>query len=167
MKTSAIIGLLAAASLSVAMPSTHQTRSVSDVLSTLKRDTSGAGFTHVGSDNVVRSFDADFHVVDFRQLGTRRPFSETGGDDWPRSPSAAVLAEARRARARSDAETSKPRPLPLLLPPRSPLEAKRQEKSCVSEFCRDDKMCQDLSVYGYSCNSCLMVSGNMGNCQQF
>ncbi|KAI4862190.1 hypothetical protein F4820DRAFT_451180 [Hypoxylon rubiginosum] len=79
--------------------------------------------------------------TDFRQLGDRSP---SEGGDWPRSPSAAVLVDAKQARA---------------------LEA--AEKSCVSQFCRDDQMCQDLSVYGYSCNSCLMVSGNIGNCQQF
>lgn len=125
------------------------------MLSSLKRDTSGAGFTHVGSDNVVRSFDGDFNVVDYRHLDEQAARSADG------SPSAAVLAEARQARAQSDAETSKPRAA------RSPLLENRQENSCVSEFCRDDQMCKDLSSMGYDCSSCLMVSGNVGNCQQF
>ncbi|KAI1774205.1 hypothetical protein F4818DRAFT_452304 [Hypoxylon cercidicola] len=154
MKSSVIVSFLAAASLSVAMPSSHQTRSVRDVLPGMKRDASGAGFTHVGSDNVARSFDKDFNVVDFRQLDDRAP-SEGG---WPRSPSAAVLAEAKKAHARSGAETSKPRP-------RGPLE-ETQEKSCVSHFCHDDKMCRNLSIYGYSCGTCMIVSESLGNCQQ-
>ncbi|KAI1406403.1 hypothetical protein F4819DRAFT_504942 [Hypoxylon fuscum] len=155
MKISSVIGILAAASFTGAMPSSHQTRSVDDVLSTLKRDTSGAGFTHVGSDNVVRTFDKDMNVVDFAQLDDRA--ASEGG--WPRSPSAAVLAEAKQAKARSGAETSKPRS-------RSPLE-RRQENSCVSEFCQYDQMCKDLWLYGYNCTSCMMVSNNIGNCQQF
>ncbi|OTA94630.1 hypothetical protein M434DRAFT_394561 [Hypoxylon sp. CO27-5] len=155
MKLFTAVSLLSAISLAAAMPSSHQTRSVGDVLPGLKRDTSGAGFTHIGSDNVVRTFDKDFNVVDFAQLDDRAP-SAAG---WPRSPSAAVLDEAKQAKARSATQVSKPRS-------RSPLEG-RQTNSCVSEFCPDDKYCQGLWIYGYNCTSCMIVSNNIGNCQQF
>ncbi|KAI0834725.1 hypothetical protein F5Y06DRAFT_278252 [Hypoxylon sp. FL0890] len=149
------IGFLAATGLAAAMPSSHQTRSIGDVLPGLKRDASGAGFTHIGSDNVVRTFDKDFNVVDFAQLDDRAP----SGAEWPRSPSAAVLDEAKQARARSAAQVSKARS-------RSPLEG-RQTQSCVSEFCPDDSYCKGLWIYGYNCTSCMIVSNNIGNCQQF
>ncbi|KAI1375129.1 hypothetical protein F4677DRAFT_141416 [Hypoxylon crocopeplum] len=155
MKTSTVISFLAATGLAAAVPSSHQARSVSDVLPGLKRDVTGAGFTHVGSDNVVRTFDGNFNVVDFAQLDSRVP----SADGWPRSPSAAVLDEAKQAKARSAAQTSKPRS-------RGPLEG-RQEHSCVSEFCPDDQYCKALSIYGYNCTSCMIVSDNIGNCQQF
>ncbi|KAI0139446.1 hypothetical protein F4776DRAFT_588648 [Hypoxylon sp. NC0597] len=155
MKLFTAISLLSAIGLAAAVPSSHQTRSVGDVLPGLKRDTSGAGFTHVGSDNVVRTFDKDFNVVDFAQLDDRAP----SGAGWPRSPGAAVLGEAKQAKARSAAQVSKPRS-------RSPLE-RRQANSCVSEFCPDDKYCEALWIYGYNCTSCMIVSNNIGNCQQF
>ncbi|KAI1101970.1 hypothetical protein F4804DRAFT_314561 [Jackrogersella minutella] len=155
MKFSTLISFLTATGLAAAMPSSHQTRSVSDVLPNLKRDMSGAGFTHVGSDNVVRTFDKNFNVVDYAQLDDRAP----SADGWPRSPSAAVLDDAKQAKARSTAQVSKPRS-------RSPLEG-RQQPSCVSEFCPEDSYCQGLSIYGYNCTSCMIVSNNIGNCQQF
>ncbi|KAI2466712.1 hypothetical protein F4781DRAFT_340089 [Annulohypoxylon bovei var. microspora] len=155
MKSSSVISFLATIGLAVAMPSSHQTRSVDEVLSGLKRDLSGAGFTHVGSDNVVRTFDKNFDVVDFAQLDGRAP----SGDGWPRSPSAAVLDEAKQAKARSAAQVSKPRS-------RSPLEG-RQQPSCVSENCPDDEWCTGLWLYGYNCTSCMIVSNNIGNCMEF
>ncbi|KAL7625003.1 hypothetical protein AAE478_004217 [Parahypoxylon ruwenzoriense] len=155
MKASAVISILAAG-LAVAMPSLPQkTRSIGDVLPGLQRDPSGEGFTHVGSDNVVRTFDKDFNVIDFAQLDDRAP----GVGGWPGHPNNAVLAEAKEAKARSEAQISKPRS-------RSPLED-REEKSCVSEFCPNDNYCKSLSVYGYDCSSCMIVSNNMGNCQKF
>ncbi|KAI1138568.1 hypothetical protein F5Y05DRAFT_44042 [Hypoxylon sp. FL0543] len=154
MKLFTALGLITATCLAAAMPSSHHTRSVSDVLPGLKRDASGAGFTHVGSDNVVRTFDKDFNVVDFARLDDRAP----SGAGWPRSPGAAVLEEAKQAKARSAAEVSKPRS-------RSPLEG-RQANSCVSEFCPDDSYCKGLWLYGYNCTSCMIVSNNIGNCLQ-
>ncbi|KAI1080693.1 hypothetical protein F5B20DRAFT_91320 [Whalleya microplaca] len=154
MKFSTTAFALAAVGLVVAVPSTQQfTRSVDDVLPTLKRDPSGMGFTHVGSDNVVRSFDGGFNVVDFAQLDARAPSGQ-----WPRTPSDAVLDEAKQARARSETQISKVRT-------RNPLENRQQ--SCVSEFCPYDQYCKDLSIYGYNCTSCMIVSNNIGNCQQF
>ncbi|KAH9987383.1 hypothetical protein F4779DRAFT_285291 [Xylariaceae sp. FL0662B] len=145
---------LATAGSVIAIPSTQQnTRSVDDVLPALKRDPSGMGFAHVGSDNVVRSFDARFNVVDFAQLDARAPSGE-----WPRTPSDAVLEEAKQAKARSETQVSKVRS-------RNPLE--NREQSCVSEFCPNDQYCKDLHIYGYNCTSCLIVSNNMGNCQRF
>ncbi|KAI1458908.1 hypothetical protein F4805DRAFT_106526 [Annulohypoxylon moriforme] len=155
MRFSNVINFLATAGLAIATPSSHQTRSVGEVLPGLKRDTSGGGFTHVGSDNVVRTFDRDLNVVDFAQLDSRAP----SGDGWPRSPSAAILDEVKQAKERSTAQVSKPQP-------RSPLEG-REPPNCVSEFCPDDEYCKGLSIYGYNCTSCLIVSNNMGNCQQF
>ncbi|KAI1206279.1 uncharacterized protein F4807DRAFT_439560 [Annulohypoxylon truncatum] len=153
MKFSTVINFLAATGLAIAMPSSHQTRSVNEVASRLKRDTSGGGFTHVGSDNVVRTFDRDLNVVDFAHLDGRTPSGDA------RSPSAAVLEEVKQAKARSAAQASKPRS-------RSPLEG-RQQPSCVSEFCPDDDYCKGLWLYGYNCTSCMIVSNNIGNCQQF
>ncbi|KAI0884250.1 uncharacterized protein GGS22DRAFT_165214 [Annulohypoxylon maeteangense] len=155
MKFSTVINFLAATGLAVAAPSSHQTRSVNDVLPGLKRDTSGGGFTHVGSDNVVRTFDRDLNVVDFAQLDDRAP----SGDGWPRSPSAAILDEVKQAKARSAAEVSKPRS-------RSPLEG-RQQPSCVSENCPNDDWCKGMWLWGYNCTSCMLVSNNIGNCQEF
>ncbi|OTA99630.1 hypothetical protein M426DRAFT_27307 [Hypoxylon sp. CI-4A] len=144
MKTSAVITFLAAAGLSVA----QQARSVGDVAPSLRRAESG-GFTHVGSDNVVRTFDRDLNVVDAAHLDANAP-------PTARSASASILEEVKQAKARSTAEASKPRS-------RSPLD-ERQEKSCVSENCPDDDFCKGLSVYGYDCSTCMMVSGNIGNC---
>ncbi|KAI1390730.1 uncharacterized protein F4822DRAFT_162302 [Hypoxylon trugodes] len=154
MKASAVISLLAAAGFSAAVPSSNQIRSIGDVLPNLKRDVSGAGFTHVGSDNVVRTFDKNFNVVDFAQLDDR-----AADGNWPRSPSVDVLNEAKQAKARAEAQVSKPQK------PRTPLDD-RQEKSCVSENCPNDEFCTGLSVYGYDCSSCLFVTQNIGNCQQ-
>ncbi|KAI8966168.1 hypothetical protein F5Y11DRAFT_214962 [Daldinia sp. FL1419] len=149
MKFSVAFGLVAA-SLVAAVPSNNQIRSVGDVLPTLKRDVTGAGFTHVGSDNVVRSFDKDFNVVDFANLDSRAVANGV--------PSADVLAEAKAAKAKAVEQTSKPRQ-------RSPLDA-RQEKSCPSESCPDDTYCKDLKIYGYDCSTCLSVTHTVGNCQK-
>ncbi|KAI1635729.1 hypothetical protein F4809DRAFT_642219 [Biscogniauxia mediterranea] len=155
MKVSSVTYILAAAGSVVAMPSAEKnTRSVGDVVPSLKRDASGMGFTHVGSDNVVRSFDSRFNVIDFAQLDSRAP-----SGDWPRTPSKAVLEEAKRARSNSEAQTSNPRTRGVL--------ENRQQPSCVSEFCPYDSYCQGLTIYGYNCTSCLMVTETIGNCQTF
>ncbi|KAI1501067.1 hypothetical protein F5X99DRAFT_428644 [Biscogniauxia marginata] len=155
MKFSSVNFVFAAAGIAVALPSAEQnTRSIGDVMPTMKRDESGLGFTHVGSDNVVRSFDSRFNVIDFAQLDSRAP-----SGDWPRTPSSAVLDEAKRARARSEGQTSKART-------RNVLET-RQEPSCVSEFCPYDQYCRDLWLYGYNCTSCLLITDTIGNCQSF
>ncbi|KAI2621614.1 hypothetical protein GGR54DRAFT_72378 [Hypoxylon sp. NC1633] len=156
MKPFTAVGFFMIVGLTAAMPSSHQTRYLKDVLPNLKRDPSGAGFTHVGSDNVVRTFDKAFNVVDYAQLDDRVP-SEDG---WPRVPGAAILAEAKDAKARSTAQTTSKQQ------PRSPLD-RRQEHSCVSEFCPDDQYCTALSIYRYNCTECMIVSNNIGNCQQF
>ncbi|KAI0896040.1 hypothetical protein F4806DRAFT_49840 [Annulohypoxylon nitens] len=152
MKFSTVINFFAATGLVAAMPSSNQVRSVSDVLPGLKRAASG-GFTHVGSDNVVRTFDRDLNVIDSASLSSR-------GASEPRSPSAAVLEEVKQAQARSKAQVSKPRS-------RSALEGRQTQPSCVSEFCPDDDYCKGLWIYGYNCTSCMIVSNNIGNCQQF
>ncbi|KAI0166687.1 hypothetical protein GGR52DRAFT_574650 [Hypoxylon sp. FL1284] len=159
MKTSAIIGFLAVAGLSAATPSPHPPRDLGNSLASMKRDTSGAGFTHIGSDNVARSFDADLNVLDYRELAGSAP---SGDVNWPRAPGADVLAELRRAFEQSAAQSSKPQA-------RGPLDAAKRAAAyppnCVSENCRDDQMCKDLSLYGYNCSSCLMVQDFIGNCQ--
>ncbi|KAI5865434.1 hypothetical protein GGS23DRAFT_594960 [Durotheca rogersii] len=152
MKVSIFATIMAAAGMAVA---TGAIRPVSEVLPTLKQDPSGLGFTHVGSDNVVRTFNRDFGVVDFAQLDDKAPTA----DGWPRIPSPDVLAEAKEAHARSSRLVSRARPL-------GPLGA-RDQKSCVSRFCPDDQYCKGLSAYGYSCGSCMVVSNNVGNCQPF
>ncbi|KAJ0413579.1 hypothetical protein BJY00DRAFT_57679 [Aspergillus carlsbadensis] len=38
------------------------------IMSSLKHDPSGRGFTHLATDGVLRSFDGDRKVVDYRQL---------------------------------------------------------------------------------------------------
>ena len=114
----------------------------------LKRDPSGSGFSHVGSDKVVRSFDSNFNILDSAPLDDSAPV--------PRSATADIIQEARMAKERSLQQTSKPRE-------RSVLE--RQEKSCVSENCPDDAYCKGLSIYGYNCTWCLMVEKGIGNCQ--
>ncbi|KAI1093908.1 hypothetical protein F5B19DRAFT_490948 [Rostrohypoxylon terebratum] len=152
MKFSTVFGFFATAGLAAAMPSSHHVRSVSEVVSGLKRAASG-GFTHVGSDNVVRTFDRDLNVIDSASLDSRMT-PET------RSPSAAVLEEVKQARSRSLAQVSKPR---------SPgsLERRQTQPSCVSEFCPDDDYCKGLWLYGYNCTSCMLVTNTIGNCQQF
>ncbi|KAI0119016.1 hypothetical protein F4814DRAFT_410235 [Daldinia grandis] len=149
MKFSIAFGFMAAG-LVAAVPSANQLRSVGDVLPNLKRDISGAGFVHVGSDNVVRTFDKDFNVVDYARLDDK---GSIGKD-----PSADVLAEAKLAKAKAIEQTSKPHQP-------SPLDA-RQEKSCPSRSCPDDSYCKDLSIYGYDCSTCLSVTHTVGNCQK-
>ncbi|KAI1254694.1 hypothetical protein MGN70_003708 [Eutypa lata] len=154
MKFSAAIMLAVAAASAVAMPSTEQNiRSVSDVLANLKRDPSGEGFAHLGSDNVVRTFDKRFDVIDFAQLDSRGPSGA-----WPRTPGSAVLEEAKRAKAWSEDQTSRPRARNVV---------EDRQLSCVGEFCPDDSYCQGLWIYGYNCSSCMMVTENIGNCQNF
>ncbi|KAI4595047.1 hypothetical protein KJ359_007300 [Pestalotiopsis sp. 9143b] len=157
MKFSAITFALATVAGSLAAPSAEQNprAALPAALHALKRDTSGSGFVHLGSDNVLRSFDARMEVVD--AIGLR---SSEEPDLARRAPSDAVLAEVRTARARSADQTSKPRG-------RDELPQRRQSQSCVSEFCPDDSYCQGLSIYGYNCTSCLMVSDSIGNCQSF
>ncbi|KAI1342158.1 hypothetical protein F5Y15DRAFT_374388 [Xylariaceae sp. FL0016] len=154
MRFSSIACLVASAGSAVALPSADQNvRSVSDAMAYLKRDPSGEGFAHLGSDNVVRSFDKRFNVIDFAQLDTRGP-----SGSWPRDPGDAVLGEAKRARARSEGQVSRPRSRDVISMGR---------ESCVSEFCPDDSYCQGLTIYGYNCTSCLMVSDDVGNCQTY
>ncbi|KAI0377990.1 hypothetical protein F5Y04DRAFT_284455 [Hypomontagnella monticulosa] len=154
MKFFAAISFLEAAGLAAATPSSYQkTRAIGGVLRGLKRDSSGTGFAHVGSDNIVRTFDKDFNVIDFAYLDGRDAGRESG------DPSEAVLEEVKQARDKSMTQTSKPRP-------RGALKG-RQELSCVSEFCPEDQFCKGLSIYGYNCTSCLLVSNNIGNCQEF
>ncbi|KAI2641436.1 hypothetical protein GGS26DRAFT_585826 [Hypomontagnella submonticulosa] len=154
MKYSGAICLLIAASAAAASPSPYQkTRAIGDILRGLKRDISGTGFAHIGSDNIIRTFDKDFNVIDSAYIDGR----STGRES--RSPSAAVLEEAKQGRDKSVTQVSRPRP-------RNALEG-RQELSCVSEFCPEDQFCKGLSIYGYNCTSCLLVSNNIGNCQEF
>lgn len=98
---------------------------MSDALANLKRDPSGEGFAHLGSDNVVRTFDKRFDVIDFAQLDSRGPSGA-----WPRTPGSAVLEEAKRARARSEDQTSRPRARNVV---------EDRQLSCVGEFCPDDR----------------------------
>ncbi|KAI0848575.1 hypothetical protein F5Y00DRAFT_270073 [Daldinia vernicosa] len=137
------------AGLVAAVPSANQIRSVNDVLPNLKRDASGAGFAHLGSDNVVRTFDKNFNVVDFAKLDDRSAAAK--------DPSADVLAEAKLAKSKAVEQTSKPRKI-------TPLDA-RQEKSCPSQSCPDDSYCKGLSIYGYDCSTCYSVTHTVGNCQ--
>ncbi|OTB18747.1 hypothetical protein K445DRAFT_8770 [Daldinia sp. EC12] len=149
MKFSIACGFLAAGL--AAASSANQLRSVHDVLPNLKRDASGAGFTHIGSDNVVRSFDKNFNVVDFAPLDER---STTATKD----PSADVLAEAKSAKAKALQQvTSRPHK-------GSPLD-KRDDKSCPSQSCPDDSYCKELSVNGFNCKTCLSATHTVGNCQ--
>lgn len=119
-------------------------------MASLKRDPTRQGFTHIGSDKVVRTLDRRLQVIDAAPLDGR-------ADNWARSPDASVLEEIRLATARSyqelDARSSKPRDV---------LDG-RQE-SCVSENCPYDAWCTDLWLYGYNCTSCLIVSDGIGNC---
>ncbi|CEN60247.1 hypothetical protein ASPCAL02688 [Aspergillus calidoustus] len=39
-----------------------------DIMSSLKHDPAGRGFTHLATDGVLRSFDGDRKVVDYRRL---------------------------------------------------------------------------------------------------
>ncbi|KAL3445893.1 hypothetical protein BJX65DRAFT_280563 [Aspergillus insuetus] len=39
-----------------------------EIMSSLKHDPTGRGFTHLATDGVLRSFDGDRKVVDYRQL---------------------------------------------------------------------------------------------------
>lgn len=123
-------------------------------MAALRRDPTGLGFTHVGSDDVARNFDGGFNVVDAAPLQAR-------STAWSRSPAPAVLAEAKAAKGRSlGAVQQAPRPRE-----RSAVETR--QGSCVSVFCPDDQYCVDQSLYGYNCSSCLMVSDGIGNCQPF
>lgn len=125
------------------------------VLRNLKRDLTGNGFTHIGSDGVARTFDRSLQVVDAAPLEAR-----TGSARWSRSPGATVLDEVKVALARSDREVVDRSSGHT----RGALVA-RQE-NCVSEYCPDDAYCQGLSIYGYNCTSCLIVSDGIGNCQE-
>ncbi|KAL2826766.1 hypothetical protein BJY01DRAFT_229557 [Aspergillus pseudoustus] len=39
-----------------------------EIMSSLRRDPEGRGFTHLATDGVLRTFDGDRNVVDYRQL---------------------------------------------------------------------------------------------------
>lgn len=128
----------------------------------LKRDPTGGGFTHLGSDGVVRAFDRDLRVLDATPLDLARR-------SWAQTPDADVLEEVRRAVGRSRAELAGELSARQEggAAVRQALEGKRQAESCVSENCPDDAWCQGLSLYGYNCSSCYFVEANIGNCQEF
>ncbi|KAI0124056.1 hypothetical protein BJ170DRAFT_638009, partial [Xylariales sp. AK1849] len=149
MKVSSIAFVLAVAGSAIAAPSSEQNPrdTISDALASIKRDLTGSGFTHLGSDNVLRSFDGRMNVVDHLSLAKRAE---------PRAPSADILEEVRTARARSFEQTSKPRSINVL---------ENRQESCVSENCPNDAFCQGLSIYGYNCTYCLLVTDTIGNCQ--
>lgn len=136
-------------------PSLTETKNLScqDSLRKLQRDLTGYGFTHIGSDGVARTFDRSLHVIDAAPLDVR-------STHWERVPGASVLDEARAAFERSQQEA-----VGRSSSPRHALIG-RQE-SCVSENCPNDMYCQGLSIYGYNCTSCLIVSDGIGNCQEF
>ncbi|KAK3940472.1 hypothetical protein QBC46DRAFT_288431 [Diplogelasinospora grovesii] len=147
--------LAASCSMVAAAPSGQQTqRSVSDIMPLLKRDPSGAGFTHLGSDKVLRSFDAHLNVLDAAALDGRAVDTTT----------ASLLNEARAARERSLQHITT---TARTTPKRSGGSGldERQAQSCVSENCPDDAYCKGLSLYGYNCSSCFMVETGIGNCQ--
>lgn len=116
----------------------------------LKRDPTGQGFMHLGSDNVVRTLDRRFRVVD------AAPMEGLTGH-WSRDPDASVLEEIKLATSRSyqeiDARSSRPRDV-----------LSGRQDSCVSENCPNNTWCIDLWLYGYNCTYCMMVSDGMGNC---
>lgn len=78
-----------------------------------------------------------------------------------RAPGAAVLQEVGRSRARSARQTE------AGVTRRGDDGLTGRQESCVSENCPDDAFCQGLSLYGYNCTSCLIVSDGIGNCQEF
>ncbi|KUI67725.1 hypothetical protein VM1G_03578 [Cytospora mali] len=143
--------VLALAAAAAAMPSSG--KAPRDIMASLKRDPTGQGFTHLGSDNVVRTFDRRLQVVDAAPLDSR-------AENWARTPEASILEEIKEAVVRSnqqiESRSSKPRDV---------LDG-RQE-SCVSENCPNDEYCQGLSLYGYNCSSCYFVTAEIGNCQEF
>lgn len=121
------------------------------MLATLKRDPTGKGFAHLGSDNVVRTFDGHFNIIDSAPVETRSLLGKI-----TRSHEVNMMKEARAAQEKSRQVTSKPRE-------RNIIEAK--QSSCVSENCPNDEYCQNLSVNGLDCSWCLIVSDGIGNCQ--
>lgn len=121
-------------------------------MASLRRDSTGQGFLHVGSDNVARTLDRLFQVVDAAPL-------DTGAVNWNHTPNAHMLKEIKQATARSSREfetrPSKPRHV-----------FDNRQESCVSENCPNDEYCQDLYIYGYNCSYCLIISSGIGNCQE-
>ncbi|ORY59979.1 uncharacterized protein BCR38DRAFT_443511 [Pseudomassariella vexata] len=144
--------LLALAMATTVISSPTKTRNVVEDLSNLKRDPSGQGFTYIGSDNVARSFDSRFNVLDAAPLDSR----STGS--FARSPDAAFLEEAKAAKARALEHTSKPRKERNVI-------VEGRQNSCVSENCPNDQYCIDQAVNGYNCSWCLIISNGIGNCQ--
>ncbi|KAI0470943.1 hypothetical protein GGR56DRAFT_678223 [Xylariaceae sp. FL0804] len=97
------LGLLYAAGLATgAQPSSaEQARRARAVLPRLKRDTSGGGFAHVGSDGVVRTFDATLGVVDFAFLPTDDDLSFSSSS----SSSSSTMNLRRRTRSGTESES--------------------------------------------------------------
>ena len=120
-------------------------------MGTLKRDPRGKGFTHVGSDNIVRTYDAHFNIIDSAPLEGR---SYSG--NWPRSTSEDVLKEARAGKERSLEQISKPRERNII---------ETRQSSCVAENCPSDAHCQEFNYNGLKCSWCLIVSDGIGNYQ--
>ncbi len=148
---------------------------LNELIGAMKTAPNGTGFRHMGPDGVLRSFDSDFHVVDYLKLSPPQieqlaavflPISGTelanmtgvDGRNVPNTeaeaPSKQVLAMAGEASAKSAAAVA--------ALPANPAAGLLQKRGCGTIVCAKDSTCEQ-----HGCFFCRVFVEGLGFCIGF